>query len=176
MNAQTHSTRRAVARIGLCSLLALFAIALPAGNAALAQVRPAYVKNVDEPGRLPYQQMREFNPCPGQFCQIAFNPVPAGKRLVVERLTMLLGVVNTGAPNFVTFGSGAVTNGGNRAIVEPSFVRSSAVASVNFWALDREVRVYYGPGEIPEVKVAATANFSFVGNMSLHGYLIDASN
>lgn len=176
MNAQHLHTLRAVARVGLCTLLAVFAVALPMGNPALAQVRPAYVKNVDEPGRLPYQQMREFNACAGQFCQIAFNPVPAGKRLVVERLTMLLGVVNTGAPNLVAFGTGATTNAGNRAIVEPSFVRSTVIGSVSFWALDREVRVYYGPGETPEVKVASTASFSFVGNMSLHGYLIDATN
>lgn len=177
MNARVQPSLRAVARVSLCALLACFAVALPAGNTALAQVRPAYVKNVDEPGRSPYQQMREFNPCANQSCLIAFDPVPAGKRLVVERLTMLLGVATTGQPNFVAFGSGAVSNGGNRAIVEPVFVRALApILSVQFWALDREVRVYYGPGETPEVKVFASANFGFVSNMSLHGYLIDASN
>ena len=177
MNAQLLLTLRVAARVGLCSLFACIATALPMGNAALAQVRPAFVKNVDEPGRLQYQQMKEFNPCSNRNCQIAFDAVPAGKRLVVERLTMLLGVVDTGAPNFVAFGTGFVNNNGNRAIVEPVFVRAGTpFSSVQFWALDRQVRVYYGPGELPEVKVFASANFGFVGNMSLHGYLIDASN
>lgn len=177
MNAQILPVCHVVVRAGLCSLLAVSAAVLPAGNAALAQVRPAYVKNVDEPGRSPYQQMREFNACANQNCQIAFDPVPAGKRLVVERLTMLLGVVTTGAPNFVAFGVGFSSNTGNKAIVEPAFVRAgSPLGSVQFWALDREARVYYGPGEIPNVKVFASASFGFVGNMSLHGYLIDASN
>lgn len=154
---------------------------LLAGSAA-AQIRPAYTKNVDEPGRAPVQKMVEFNTgagspsCPlAAFCIVAFDPVPAGKRLVVEQLTILIGTVG-GAPNLVAFGDGAVTNSGNVAIVAPDFRASTNIASATLWSLQQLVRVFYEAGTTPKVKIGAPGNFSFVGNASIHGYLIDAAN
>lgn len=174
--------------MNLRSWLVLAAVLAAAGlllavtpTTAVAQTRPALVKNVDEPGRMPYQAMVEFNgggeptcPIPG-FCIVSFPDVPAGKRLVVERLTVLVGVTGAGQPNYVTFGDGFVSNGGNIAIVMPNFAPSIEVMGVTFWALSEVVRVYYGPGTTPKVKLGATANFGFVANVSLHGYLIDAT-
>jgi hypothetical protein len=55
---------------------------------AVAQTRPAIVKNVDEPGRIPYQQFVSATPGPASacglnFCTWFFPNVPAGKRLVI---------------------------------------------------------------------------------------------
>jgi len=56
---------------------------------AMAQTpTPTAVKNVDEKGRAPYMQSMA-RACPGGsavICQAVFPAVPAGKRLVVERV------------------------------------------------------------------------------------------
>jgi hypothetical protein len=92
------------------------------GGKAIAQIRAALVKNVDEPGRAPYQQMIEFNSgapaCPlSQFCLLTFSPVPAGKRLIVERATALIGVVSPGQVTLWTFGDLVTSNTNNVAIL-----------------------------------------------------------
>ena len=107
---------------------------------------------------------------------MSFNPVPAGKRLIVEHVTVFIGVASGGQPNYLTFGDSSVTNSGNVAIVKPDFSISNNVGGFNFWALDRDALVYYEAGATPKLKIGATANFGFVGNASLHGYLIDAAN
>jgi len=156
-------------------LLAALAVILIAGMAA-AQVRPAYVKNVDEPGRVPYQQMVGFSAytCDPAHCIISFNAVPAGKRLVVEHVTMLVGI-NDGRPRLLAFGDNAVITRDNIAIVGGGF--TEVPGSHPFFSMDRAVKVYYETGAIPKLK------FFFLGslgdslyNASLHGYLIDANN
>lgn len=83
-------------------------IALAAGmlgaDGAFGQVRPAYTKNVDEPGRLPYEQIIEFSRfgCSTTNCSkfrllggtFLFDAplVPAGKRLVLAPRDCLDGV------------------------------------------------------------------------------------
>jgi len=54
-----------------------------------AQTRPALVKDVDEPGRVPFQYIASAAPGPGasscgvNFCNFELPAVPAGKRLVI---------------------------------------------------------------------------------------------
>jgi hypothetical protein len=52
---------------------------------AIAQtVRAAVVKNIDEKGRIPYQEMSTcLSPVAGISCAVAFPLVPANKRLVI---------------------------------------------------------------------------------------------
>jgi len=145
-----------------------------------AQVRPALVKNTDEPGRLSYQTTVTFvggdTSCPTQsFCIVPFPAVPAGKRLVVEQISVLA-IVAGGSPNFVAFGDFFVTNQGNIAMVTPAFVAGGGILGSTFWFLDRPVKVYYDPGSTPKVKIGTAGAFSLPSNMSLTGYLIDATN
>ena len=58
----------------------------------LAQVRPALVKNVDEPGRSPYQVLPVSSTDCGTYTYLNFPAVPSGKRLVI---TFASGVVYT---------------------------------------------------------------------------------
>jgi hypothetical protein len=150
------------------------------GGEAFAQTRAAVVKNVDEPGRMPYQQLIEFNTsapvCPiSQGCLVAFPPVPAGKRLIVERATLLLGVFG-GTINFWGFGDGLGINSGNTAILKADFTPALLIAGVQFFAGNQDTLVYFEAGATPKLKILTTAPVSFVGNASLHGYLIDATN
>lgn len=76
-------------------LLVLAAIGALSIGQAVAQVRPSYVKNVDEPGRTPYSTSMEFttSACSSNCSNLTTlwgvtvfdGPVvPAGKRLVVQ--------------------------------------------------------------------------------------------
>lgn len=162
-------------------LLAALAVILIAGMAA-AQVRPAYVKNVDEPGRAPYQQMVHFSPqrfvdCSAP-CVVPFNAVPAGKRLVVEHVTMLVAVLE-GQPLLLAFGQNAILNENNIAIIGGGFTYTGITTDSGRWfAIDHAVKVYYEAGAIPKLKLvySGTLHRNVENNASLHGYLIDANN
>jgi hypothetical protein len=176
--------KRMIRSLGLLSMVVVLGglmLSFVADN-AIAQLRAALVKNVDEPGRMPYQEMVSYNGgssptcATSQFCIPTFSPVPAGKRLVVEHISAMIFVVNTGAPNLFTFGQGFSTNTGNVMILNHAFSLGGSIGSTNIWGIDRPVRVYYGPGEVPSVKIGASAPMGFVHNVSLHGYLIDATN
>ncbi|HEY2381327.1 MAG TPA: hypothetical protein VGK48_09120 [Terriglobia bacterium] len=147
----------------------------------MAQIRPTYTKNVDEAGRLPYQHEVDVSPgssaCPSSsFCFVDFPAVPAGKRLVVQHITALVGVASGGQPNLFAFGDDFTTNTGNIAIIQPTFTQGPTILGANFWSLDKDITVYYEPGTAPRLKISASAGMAFVSNFTLHGYLIDAVN
>jgi hypothetical protein len=150
---------------------------------SFAQTRAALVKNVDEPGRAPYQSVVDFNAGSGcgsnTSCNfVSFAAVPAGKRLVVEHLSVLTGVASGGQPTLLAFSnSPGCGNCSNRAVgtgwVNTDF---SPGFGASFWAIDRPVYLFYEAGETPQIKMYATVNFIFVGNATVTGYLIDANN
>lgn len=70
----------------VCSVLAV--LALPA--TANAQIKPAAVKNVDEPGRTPFQyyaQAEWGEECGTNFCTLYVPVVPANQRLVITNVS-----------------------------------------------------------------------------------------
>ena len=167
--------------IRLFRYLLLVSVCSLAAGTASAQTRAALVKNVDEPGRTPYQTMVDFDPnppvCSGAICIIRFPAVPAGKRLVVEHVSVLVGVSGGGQPSFLAFGDFAVVNSNNIAIITPVFANTGInMGGVMFWALDRPVRVYFEAGAVPKLKLILSTNPAFVGEASVVGYLIDATN
>jgi hypothetical protein len=173
---------RALALTSVLVVVAGFFLSLVAER-AVAQVRAALVKNIDEPGRMPYQRIETFLPTAPEclnptICTLSFAAVPAGKRLVVEQMSMLLFVSTGGKPTFLAFGDGFNPNVSNVEILEPDFTLSPVGASgADSWSINRSVRVYYGAGEIPRLKVRASDDFApFFSNATLHGYLIDAAN
>jgi hypothetical protein len=180
MNSNTAGWTRRVT-IRSIALIAASLMAALVMAPSFAQTRAALVKNVDEPGRTPYQAAVEFNPgtgCASSSCNfISFPVVPAGKRLVVEQVTILAAVATTGQPTVLAFGHSSFSvNASNRAIVTGWVNTGFSSGGANFWAVDRPVRVFFEAGETPQIKMYASASFSFVGNATLHGYLIDATN
>jgi hypothetical protein len=157
---------------------------------AIAQIRAALVKNVDAPGRAPYQQMVPFAPgsfgasCPGAFpwtaCVVSFPPVPAGKRLVVEHVTMMF---HGFQPTFFTVGNQSTSDdfpdpftGSHVAVMKPDFASGGNTNAGPRWFIDRPIRVYFEPGDTPKLTVGSTGIGGGPGKASIHGYLIDATN
>lgn len=150
-------------------------LVLHAGSAA-AQTRAALTKNVDEPGRTPYQQSQIFSPSACTFnsvlyfCRLAFPSIPNGKRLVLEHASIFVAETDSGAPDSLRFLNAF---NGTALWVQPAF--TPRVNTPSHFFLERDVLVYYEGGEIPTVLLAVTAPLA-AAEMTVHGYLIDASN
>ena len=175
----------------LYGLVFLFALGLVgtflAGDAA-AQIRPAYTKNVDEPGRVPWETRSQFLPNAGGcwvpqdcynyedgsgYATFDLRPVPAGKRWIVQMATG--GLVN---------GQGRITNielrntrgflvfDGVKWTFGGPFSQGTSFDSVIFNA---PLWAEFGPGETPTVRVTGDPSLSGYSVIVFTGYLIDAN-
>ncbi len=166
--------------LGLTSLVLLAATFNATATRAFGQIRPAYTKNVDEPGRTPYDKNVVAEAAFGVALPVVhsaiFPAVPLGKRLVLQHVSVFAS--NFGAPTpatevaFIAFPmpSGNASDG-YKFVIEPDFKRVGA-----YFFLDRPITLYYEPGAAPRINMfAASGNFTYI-NITLHGYLIDAVN
>ncbi len=170
-------------------LLAVAAVVTITRSDVVAQIRAALVKNVDEPGRTPWETRSGFLPN-GGGCYLPtdcynysdgvghavfdLRAVPAGKRWIVQSVTG--GLVNGyGRATNITLSNsrGAIIFDGMKWIYGGPFFEGTdfgaGVFSSNIYAV-------FGPGETPTVRVTATPNLSGYSVIVFSGYLIDASN
>jgi hypothetical protein len=151
---------------------------------AVAQIRPAYTKNVDEPGRQPYEVWVEFTKfgCSWNckdFLDFSPNylfdldPVPAGKRWVIVKASGRIPTVDPSAAVALQ----------SQVIISFQFVKWSfhgpffPMTSVNagLSGFSADVFTTYGPGEIPHINVYAPDPSNYFSYIVLSGYLIDAN-
>ena len=170
-------------------LLAIAAIVSMTRSDVIAQIRAALVKNVDEPGRTPWETRSQFLPNAGgcfstsdcydyvdgtTFAMFDLRPVPAGKRWVVQMATG--GLVN-GDGRITTIELRSNRNGivfdGAKWLFGGPYQAYPAFGSTIFSA---NIAVTFGPGEIPTVRVSGSPNLSGYSVLVFSGYLIDASN
>ena len=166
---------------GLALLTVLLAFTALTRTDVVAQIRAALVKNTDERGRMPYRDVREFGTYTcysANMCIVAFNPVPAGKRLVLEHVSMMVAAVSGARPRFLALGDCISLNSCNEQILSPDFVQVPFSSEFAFWVIDRPVHAYYEPGSTPKLKFSVNGDgMGGAGhNATLHGYLIDATN
>jgi hypothetical protein len=142
------------------------AACLPAGAQKAALVQELY-----GPGRTPYQSNQLYGPspsiCPNQFyCQVAFPPVPGGKRLVVTHASATYSMPSGASEAIVSIGKGLfdtmdlpapVNVGGNR------YVASSPIT------------YYFEPGETPYIFITGSSVVTNnTGHASIVGFLVPA--
>jgi len=154
--------------IVLCSLIALVMVfAVP--NTASAQIRPAMVRNVDEPARVPY--FVSAAPTCGFLneCALAGPAVPAGKRLRVTRLEGIL----VGQTTSIFFAlSEHDTN-------HPLLMFPAAPINGAFWgsvvSFNQEIDFYFEAGQIPVIEVGNTNTIPVDprNRLTIVGYLVD---
>jgi hypothetical protein len=157
------------------------------GREAAAQIRAALVKNVDEPGRTPYQTTSGVvgggcftGSCAnisGDANAVMFDlpPIPAGKRWVVN---MASGGFTEGTGRVTQIelrdGRGFIVFDNLKWIFSGPYGLGTVFNSVNF---SEQLFVTFDPGETPTVRVSTStpsvANY-FV--LTFSGYLIDAAN
>jgi hypothetical protein len=153
--------------MGAAVLAFLSALAHFNAKPLLAQIRAALVRNVDEPGRSPYQSEVRNGPLTPNTCFLEFAPVPPNKRLVVEHLSAYMGVGGTTSLLLGQFSTPNLVDG-------PKVFFSAASVGPFQWATSQQMSVYVEPGGVPRVAFSVTSNIScavFSGNLS--GHLID---
>jgi len=158
---------------------------------AIAQIRAALVKNVDEPYRTPWTTRSQFLPNAGgcfgtsdcfnysegtTFAVFDLRPVPAGKRWVVESAT---GGLNSGYGKTISIEFGSprtnVVFDGLKWIFGGPFLQYSSFGAAAFSA---NLHATFEPGETPFVRVSVPSGSTLNGYSVLvfSGYLIDATN
>lgn len=154
-----------------------------------AQIRAAFVQNVDEPARIPYQSVSFFAQggggcsgpscasCSGNFCTLNFAPVPNNKRLVVTSIVGMVYVDSPGVLKPIQLGS----------IFFPSELQAGSFPGVpgvntNIFgvSLTGAMLTPIDGGNTPAINMVATAPFSSSngatnGQMTVTGYLVDCS-
>jgi hypothetical protein len=147
---------------------ALLTSMLVASGAAHAQ-RAALVQEVYGPGRSPYQHNQLYNPsaqiCPNQFfCQIAFPPVPAGKRLVVSHVSATYSM-NAGASEaIVSLGA---------SLFDTIDLPAPVFVGFNRYVASSPITYYFETGQTPYVFITGSSVITNnTGHASIVGYLV----
>ncbi len=150
--------------------LAAAAAALLACSVANAQ-KAALVQEAFGPGITPYQSNQLYNPsaaiCPNSFyCQIAFPPVPAGKRLVVTHASATYSVTQTGTEEIVSIGASLFDTMDLPAAVYVGTFRYVASSPITY---------YFEPGQTPYIFITGSSVLTNnTGHASIVGYLVPA--
>jgi hypothetical protein len=140
---------------------------------ASAQVRPSITKNVDEPGRIPYQQAftswRGGPDCAETYCGHSFPAVPANKRLVI---TNMFGTVYVSPAAQIW---NITLNGGGAQFDVP--INSAQYAANSSYSFNEHVQIFVDAGFQPHVGLAVAGYIGDNGNLwiTLTGYLVDLS-
>lgn len=140
----------------------------------MAQVRAALVKNLDEPGRTPYQSTQSCNTLAGLFCSADLTAVPAGKRLVIQHLSGFVICESINSNCEIQFYYVALTTKGVPFPGPGSdFAYVPMQTSPNSWtAINQDVRLYVEPGAIPEYRMSFNSG-PVSAAVTITGYLVD---
>jgi hypothetical protein len=156
----------ALVAIGLLFVAIVAGVFSGARAVAQTAIKAALVKNVDERGRVPWQVTQTTGSCVTQECAIAFPPVPAGKRLVIEYV------------------SGAITNAGDTGHPGKPIVRlytyptnfefaanlpvsQALLTSSSAWAVSAPVLAYVEERLLPFVIITNEAPLSPTGTFTI---------
>jgi hypothetical protein len=175
--------------IGCALVIAVFS-GMTAGPALAQLVKAALVKNVDERGRVPYEE--EVVCSDFTFfsdCTVEAAAVPPAKRLVIEHVSMDLLLVAaqsgpTPRPRSVTMSGNEFTIVGQQffrqQFLAPSLLSADSTLGPVFahYAANQAVLTYYESGQKPKLSVSSDAvlntNLSIV-RATFSGYFVDLS-
>ena len=172
-------------RTPLTAALVAGAIGALAPADVAAQIRPAYTKNVNEPGREPYNVSVEFTQsgCMAN-CANFFNfggsvrlfdgpIVPAGKRLVV--LSVSAELPSSSSINSISFqDSPILANQRAKWQFHGPFYASTPAGEL--WGMSAGTVFTVEPGQAPHIRLRLGAPNNFFASITIGGYLIDANN
>ncbi len=154
-------------------LLAVLGLLVAAAPAAHAQIKPAMVRSVDEPARVPYTtQMQPTCPFTNQ-CVATFPTVPVGKRLRVTTVYATFFSANFSGILVVHVGASKEI----AAIFPVPPLAAAYYGSVG--STTQSVDLVYEAGEAPMLEYGTSAaNTIFADSrhrLGLSGYLVDVA-
>lgn len=167
---QPYPIRRYLGRFA--ALMALGTLTVPATLVAQGGKRPTTILDSDEPGRVPYAKTASAvcsNLAPRR-CTFTWDPVPAGKRLVVEHVSAL---VETGSVNVTLDHLALTTSDPSTAGPVLQWFAMSQVSIAKFMMNDPAL-AYVEAGQSPQaVTPFQNSSDTIVGYATITGYLVD---
>jgi hypothetical protein len=148
-------------------LLATFITAFTA--AATAQARPAVTQDRDQAGRNFYTVSASCSSLTYSYCSVVFPTPPAGKRLIVTRVS-ILNLMPTA--DTITSIDLRYQNGSILAFLAPVF--NTGVSGTYNYTVNDTVFAKFDAGEVPQLLTfvtPSTTSMQMVGIIS--GYMID---
>jgi hypothetical protein len=141
----------------------------------IAQVRAAVVKNIDEHGRVPYQQGSQCSVGPGG-CDVIFAMVPPNKRLVVETISALAEITPGNVEVTESFLSDGSTNGPGffpaRLYLAP--INSGNIGNFGVrYHFFGKADLFLEAGSTPKFRVSLFGSNTMTLSATLTGYLVD---
>ena len=169
---ERHSFENGAASARALRIVALGLVALLASAAATAQVRPALVRSVDEPARVPYAY--DLAPvCPFvNSCKADFPAVPAGKRLRITNVRLMFAFSNNITSVFVVRRADTVFP----TVAFPVAPFSGAYFG-NLLSGSFDVDLIYEAGQQPALELGNTSSIvnSAANRLGVTGYLVDVA-
>jgi hypothetical protein len=165
-------TSRASSAIAACALCIVGALgAAP----AIAQIKPAMVRSVDEPARVPYGGTIAMT-CPfGNLCNAVFPAIPAGKRVRVTEVSLAFGA-SASATHLI-----AVHRTSNDFTPVAMFqaVPFAAAYYGLMVATTQPLDVVFEAGETPTIEIGVAAGAGGINasaaRATLTGYIVDVA-
>lgn len=148
-------------------------------QAASAQTRAALVRNVDEPGRVPYSESK-IGTCNAVNCFFNFTVVPAGKRLVIEHIN---GEARSTSTSAVFSDATMLTSNtlnpsiGVTTTVRMLFLAAAGSSNIyNGWYFDAVTKAYVDAGSYAQITMhQSTAGTTAFSTATITGYLVDTT-
>jgi hypothetical protein len=139
---------------------------------ALAQaVRAAVVKNIDEPGRTPFEDAGISTTCDakGLGCTLDYAAVPANKRLVITYVT---GQIVTKGNNQTIQSIHLTTARFGANTYFPALIQGfDQVTLFRYWAVAQPILAFAEAGSTPEITVFGTGIYE--ADFKITGHLVD---
>jgi hypothetical protein len=133
----------------------------PNVNVANPATAPLFFVNVNDPGRIPYQSVKNNVICSGGGCAAIFPAVPAGHRLVVQHYSGDL-IVTAGS----TLSASLALNDGH--VFSRFFLQVQGIRA----KFDQLVLAYFDAGQSPLVAAGGDASEA---DFTLTGYMLDCT-
>jgi hypothetical protein len=169
-------------------LAALSAMGTYTAKPLLAQIKAAFVQNVNEPGLNPYQFYVSFKQgftfpqgvgtCTGAQCDFVLPPVPTGKRLVITNITGNIFVDTPGVTQPIVLFGGGVTFEIPTVLQAGTYQAINSNQPSNMIGISAPILAYFDPGMKPTIAILATALISdgqglTTGSIVLSGYYVN---
>ena len=172
MNMKHNRFRTATLAIATV-LLAAGTIGVLTTTEAMAEIRPALVRSVDEPARVPYAYSQAPICTFLNQCTVTFPSVPVGKRLRVTNVNVTM--LGTGANGFV-----AINKVGTGPIVAFPVAPFNGAYYGNLISINEHVDLIFEAGETLNVEIGVPAGSGGVNadprnRFGVTGYLVDVT-
>jgi hypothetical protein len=155
------------------------AILVLAPSSSIAQtVRAAFVRNIDEPGLVPFSETFSISQSEcgcTNCCFIRTAAVPAGKRLVIQNISGWFPQTSVGNAGYINVSQEDPGGGGSAVIntITPVFRNQWNGGDYPAYEFNQMTMAFVDPGKRASITIFSGVTFGFrTGNLTINGYMV----